>query len=37
MQCVERLIRKEMRDPLSGEPRSEPDIIPLQRVISGGC
>ena len=35
MQCVERLIRKEMRDPLSGEPLSEADIIPLQRGGTG--
>uniref|UniRef100_A0A8C2SL35 Nitric oxide synthase-interacting protein n=1 Tax=Coturnix japonica TaxID=93934 RepID=A0A8C2SL35_COTJA len=37
MQCVERLIRKEMRDPISGETLSDDDIIPLQRVINSPC
>ncbi|XP_015706444.1 nitric oxide synthase-interacting protein [Coturnix japonica] len=35
MQCVERLIRKEMRDPISGETLSDDDIIPLQRGGTG--
>ncbi|XP_053908287.1 nitric oxide synthase-interacting protein, partial [Cuculus canorus] len=35
MDCVERLIRKEMRDPLSGEPLAEGDIIVLQRGGTG--
>ncbi|XP_066843244.1 nitric oxide synthase-interacting protein-like [Anser cygnoides] len=35
LECVERLIRKEMRDPLSGEPLTEADIIVLQRGGTG--
>lgn len=42
LDCVERLIRKEMRDPLSGDPLTEADIIVLQRggtgfAASGTC
>ncbi|KAM8794759.1 nitric oxide synthase-interacting protein [Eudromia elegans] len=33
--CVERLIRKDMRDPLSGTPLGEGDIIVLQRGGTG--
>ncbi|GAB0202151.1 nitric oxide synthase-interacting protein [Grus japonensis] len=35
LDCVERLIRKEMRDPLSGDPLGEGDIIVLQRGGTG--
>lgn len=35
LDCVERLIRKEMRDPLSGAPLAEGDIIVLQRGGTG--
>ncbi|KAM9259539.1 nitric oxide synthase-interacting protein [Morus bassanus] len=35
MDCVERLIRKEMRDPLTGDPLTEADIIVLQRGGTG--
>lgn len=35
MECVERLIRKDMRDPLTGEPLTEADIIVLQRGGTG--
>ncbi|XP_068785364.1 nitric oxide synthase-interacting protein [Struthio camelus] len=33
--CVERLVRKDMRDPVSGEPLAEADIIVLQRGGTG--
>ncbi|KAM9591719.1 uncharacterized protein ACIBXB_005441 [Morphnus guianensis] len=35
LDCVERLIRKEMRDPVSGDPLTEGDIIVLQRGGTG--
>lgn len=35
LDCVDRLIRKDMRDPLSGDPLSEGDIIELQRGGTG--
>lgn len=35
LDCVERLIRKEMRDPVSGDPLTESDIIVLQRGGTG--
>lgn len=35
LECVDRLIRPDMRDPLSGDPLSERDIIVLQRGGTG--
>ncbi|XP_023682033.1 nitric oxide synthase-interacting protein [Paramormyrops kingsleyae] len=35
MECVERLIRKDMVDPINGEKLKEKDIIPLQRGGTG--
>lgn len=35
MDCVERLIRRDMRDPLTGTPLSDSDIIVLQRGGTG--
>ncbi|XP_071657276.1 nitric oxide synthase-interacting protein [Patagioenas fasciata] len=35
LDCVERLIRKDMRDPLTGDPLSDSDIIVLQRGGTG--
>ncbi|NWV79526.1 NOSIP protein, partial [Dasyornis broadbenti] len=35
LDCVERLIRKDMRDPLSGDPLTDDDIIVLQRGGTG--
>lgn len=32
MECVEKLIRKDMTDPVTGDKLKEKDIIPLQRV-----
>lgn len=32
MECVEKLIRKDMIDPMTGDKLKEKDIIPLQRV-----
>lgn len=34
---MEKLIRKDMTDPLTGEKLSDKDIIPLQRVCSDFC
>lgn len=34
-ECVEKLIRKDMTDPLTGDKLSEKDIIPLQRGGTG--
>lgn len=31
-ECVEKLIKKDMTDPVTGDKLSEKDIIPLQRV-----
>lgn len=36
-ECVERLIRKDMTDPITGDKLTEKDIIPLQRVSVGAC
>ncbi|XP_051845764.1 LOW QUALITY PROTEIN: nitric oxide synthase-interacting protein [Antechinus flavipes] len=35
VECVERLIRKDMVDPISGAPLTDKDIIPLQRGGTG--
>ncbi|KAI1884798.1 hypothetical protein AGOR_G00230210 [Albula goreensis] len=35
MECVERLIRKDMTDPVTGDKLTEKDIIPLQRGGTG--
>ncbi|XP_030366754.1 nitric oxide synthase-interacting protein [Strigops habroptila] len=35
LDCVERLIRKEMKDPVTGDPLTEADIIVLQRGGTG--
>jgi len=32
LECVEKLIKKDMLDPVSGEQLSDRDIIPMQRV-----
>lgn len=32
MECVEKLIKKDMLDPINGKKMTEKDIIPLQRV-----
>lgn len=32
MECVEKLVRKDMSDPMTGDKLKEKDIIPLQRV-----
>lgn len=34
LECVEKLIRKDMTDPLTGDKLSDKDIIPLQRVCT---
>lgn len=34
MDCVNRIVRPEMRDPISGEPLTEADIIPIKGVCS---
>ena len=33
MECVEKLVKKDMLDPLNGKKLTEKDIIPLQRVL----
>ena len=33
MECIEKIIKKDMRDPICGKPLKEKDIIPLQRVL----
>lgn len=33
-ECVEKLIRKDMMDPVTGDKLSDRDIIPLQRVCN---
>lgn len=35
MECVEKLIKKDMLDPINGKKMTEKDIIPLQRGASG--
>lgn len=35
MECVEKIIRKEMTDPINGKPLEEDDIIELQRGGTG--
>lgn len=35
MECVEKLIKKDMLDPINGKPLKDSDIIPLQRGSSG--
>ena len=35
MECVEKLIRKDMLDPITGEKLKETDIIPLMRGGTG--
>lgn len=35
MECVEKLIKKDMMDPMTGDKLSDRDIIPLQRVSVG--
>lgn len=35
MECVEKLIKKDMMDPISGDKLIDKDIIPLQRVSEG--
>ncbi|MFH4973956.1 hypothetical protein AB6A40_000665 [Gnathostoma spinigerum] len=37
MDCIERVIRKEMIDPINGKPLKESDIIELQRGGTGFC
>lgn len=32
LECVEKLIKKDMMDPISGDKLADKDIIPLQRV-----
>jgi len=32
MECIEKLIKKDMLDPINGKKMTEKDIIPLQRV-----
>lgn len=32
LECVEKLIKKDMLDPISGDKLADKDIIPLQRV-----
>lgn len=32
-ECVEKLIKKDMIDPMTGDKLSDRDIIPLQRVM----
>jgi len=32
MECVEKIIKKDMVDPMNGKKLAEKDIIPLQRV-----
>lgn len=36
-ECVEKLIKKDMIDPVSGDKLSDKDIIPLQRVCMHFC
>lgn len=36
LECVEKLIKKDMMDPVSGDKLSDRDIIPMQRVRRGG-
>lgn len=33
MECVEHIVKPDMKDPISGEPLKESDIIPLRLVI----
>jgi nitric oxide synthase-interacting protein len=35
MECVEKIIKKEMRDPINSKKLTEDDIIPLQRGGTG--
>lgn len=35
MECIEKLIKKEMLDPINGKPLTDNDIIPLQRGGTG--
>ncbi|EGD76569.1 hypothetical protein PTSG_07686 [Salpingoeca rosetta] len=34
-ECIDKIVRKDMRDPISGEPLTEADLIPLKKGASG--